>query len=216
MWGFNPEVQFLANRGYAVLQVNFRGSGGYGNKFERLGYRNWGTTMIDDMTDAVDWAVREGIADGSRVCTYGASYGGYAALMSVVRNPTKYKCTVGYVGVYSLPLMKTDGDIPRDASGRNYLARVLPESASELQAQSAVFNIDRINVPVMLVQGGKDERVPTSQYRALKDALAKAGKPIEVDILEPKEGHGFYDFDNQVNLYTKMQAFFDKYIGNKK
>ena len=215
MWGFNPEVQFLANRGYAVLQVNFRGSGGYGNKFERLGYRNWGTTMIDDMTDAVDWAVREGIADGGRVCTYGASYGGYGALMSVVRNPTKYKCTVGYVGVYSLPLMKTDGDIPRDASGRNYLARVLPESASELQAQSAVFNIDRINVPVMLVQGGKDERVPPSQYRALKDALAKAGKPIEVDILEPKEGHGFYDYDNQVRLYTQMQAFFDKYIGSK-
>ena len=159
--------------------------------------------------------MREGIADGGRVCTYGASYGGYGALMSVVRNPTKYKCTVGYVGVYSLPLMKTDGDIPRDASGRNYLARVLPESASELQAQSAVFNIDRINVPVMLVQGGKDERVPPSQYRALKDALAKAGKPIEVDILEPKEGHGFYDYDNQVRLYTQMQAFFDKYIGSK-
>ena len=215
-WRFNPEVQFLANRGYAVLQVNFRGSGGYGNKFERLGYRNWGTTMIDDMTDAVDWAVRQGIADGNRVCTYGASYGGYGALQSVVRNPTKYKCTVGYVGVYSLPLMKTDGDIPRSTSGRNYLARVLPESAADLQAQSAVFNVDRINVPVMLVQGGKDERVPPSQYRALKDALAKAGKPIEVDILEPKEAHGFYDYDNQVNLYTKMQAFFDKYIGDKK
>ena len=214
-WGFNPEVQFLANRGYAVLQINFRGSGGYGNKFERMGYRNWGTTMIDDMTDAVDWAVRQGIADGNRVCTYGASYGGYGALMSIVRNPTKYKCTVGYVGVYSLPLMKTDGDIPRDASGRNYLARVLPESVAEQQAQSAVYNIDRINVPVMLVQGGKDERVPPSQYRALKDALAKAGKPIEVDILEPKEGHGFYAYDNQVNLYTKMQAFFDKYIGKK-
>lgn len=215
-WGFNPEVQFLANRGYAVLQVNFRGSGGYGNKFERIGYRNWGTAMIDDMTDAVDWAVRQGIADGNRVCTYGASYGGYAALQSVVRNPTRYKCAVGYVGVYSLPLMKTDGDIPRTPSGRNILARYLPESAADLQAQSAVYNVDKINVPVMLVQGGKDERVPPSQYNALKNALAKAGKPVEVDILEPKEAHGFYDFDNQVNLYTKMQAFFDRHIGNKK
>lgn len=213
MWRFNPEVQFLANRGYAVLQINFRGSGGYGNKFERLGYRNWGTTMIDDMTDAVDWAVREGIVDSNRICTYGASYGGYAALQSVVRNSNKYKCTVGYVGVYSLPLMKTDGDIPRSKSGLNFLSRVLPETLAAQQSQSAVYNVDKINVPVMLVQGGKDERVPPSQYRALKEALAKAGKPIEVDVLEPKEGHGFYELDNQVRLYTKMQAFFDKHIG---
>lgn len=213
LWRFDPEVQFLANRGYAVLQINFRGSGGYGNKFESMGYRSWGTTMIDDMTDAVDWAVRDGIADANRICTYGASYGGYAALQSVVRNPTKYKCTVGYVGVYSLPLMKTDGDIPQSPSGMNYLNRVLPQSASEQQAQSAVYNVDKISIPVMLVQGGKDERVPPSQYRALKEALAKAGKPVEVDVLEAKEGHGFYDLDNQINLYTKMQAFFDKHIG---
>lgn len=214
-WRFNPEVQFLANRGYAVLQVNFRGSGGYGNAFESKGYKNWGTTMIDDMTDAVDWAVREGIADGNRVCTYGASYGGYGALQSVVRNPTKYKCAVGYVGVYSLPLMKTDGDITESKSGMNYLSQVLPDNAAELQAQSAVYNVDKINVPVMLVQGGKDVRVPPSQYNALKDALAKAGKPVEVDVYEAKEGHGFYDYDNQVSLYTKMQAFFDKHIGKK-
>ncbi len=215
MWRFNPEVQFLANRGYAVLQINFRGSGGYGSAFERKGYRNWGTTMIDDMTDAVDWAIAEGIADRNRICTYGASYGGYGALQSVVRNPDKYKCTVGYVGVYSLPLMKTDGDIPRSQSGVNYLNRVLPDTLAGQQSQSAVYNVDRINVPVMLVQGGKDERVPPSQYRALKNALAQAGKPIEEDVLEPKEGHGFYDYDNQVNLYTKMQAFFDRHIGNK-
>lgn len=214
-WGFNPEVQFLANRGYAVLQVNFRGSGGYGNEFEKKGYRHWGTAMIDDMTDAVDWAIHEGIADPDRICTYGASYGGYAALQSVVRNPTKYRCAVGYVGVYSLPLMKTDGDIPESRSGRNYLDRVLPETLAGQQAQSALYNIEKINIPVMLVQGGKDQRVPPSQYRALKGALAKAGKPIEEDVLEPKEAHGFYDFDNQVNLYSKMQAFFDRHIGSK-
>lgn len=214
-WRFNPEVQFLANRGYAVLQINFRGSGGYGNRFERLGYRNWGTTMIDDMADAVDHVVRTGVADPNRVCTYGASYGGYAALQSVVRYPDKYQCTVGYVGVYSLPLMFRDGDIPRTPSGRSYLQRVMPESQAEQQAQSAVFNVDRINVPVMLVQGGRDERVPPSQYRALRDALANAGKPVEEDILEPREGHGFYDFDNQVRLYTRMQQFFDRHIGNK-
>ena len=212
-WGFNPEVQFLANRGYAVLQINFRGSGGYGNSFERKGYRNWGATMVDDMTDAVDWAIAQGIADPQRVCTYGASYGGYAALQSVVRNPEKYRCAIGYVGVYSIPLMFKDGDIPQSESGRAYLRRIHPESLAEQQAQSAAFNIDRIRIPVMLVQGGKDERVPPSQYRALKDGLTNAGRPPEEDILESKEGHGFYNFDNQVRLYTRMEQFLDRHIG---
>jgi len=213
-WGFNPEVQFLASRGYAVLQVNFRGSGGYGTAFERKGYRNWGTTMIDDMTDAVDWAIRQGHADKDRICTYGASYGGYAALQTVVREPGKYKCTIGYVGVYSLPLMFKDGDIPQTESGRNYLARVLPESLAEQQKQSPAENVDRIRIPVMLVHGAKDERVPMSQYRLLKRNLTNAGRPPEVDIVEDKEGHGFYDFGNQVDLYTAMEKFLDKHIGD--
>ncbi|WP_188310243.1 alpha/beta hydrolase family protein [Arenimonas fontis] len=215
MWGFNPEVQFLANRGYAVLQVNFRGSGGYGSEFERAGYRNWGTAMIDDMTDAVDWAIARGIADKDRICTYGASYGGYAALQSVVRNPDKYRCTIGYVGVYSLPLMFKDGDIPDSESGRNYLERVLPVDLAEQQRQSPAFNVDRIRIPVMLVHGGKDERVPMSQYRLLKKNLEQAGRPPEVTVVEDKEGHGFYDYDNQVELYTAMEAFLDKHIGGK-
>jgi dipeptidyl aminopeptidase/acylaminoacyl peptidase len=215
-WGFNPEVQFLANRGYAVLQVNFRGSGGYGNAFERMGYRNWGTTMVNDMTDAVDWAIKSGVADKNRICTYGASYGGYAALQTVVREPTKYKCTIGYVGVYSLPLMFKDGDIPEQESGRNYLNRVMPETLAEQQAQSPAYNIDKINIPVMLVQGAKDQRVPMSQYKALLDRLTEAGKPPEVTIVEAKEGHGFYDFDNEVELYTAMEKFLGKHIGSPK
>lgn len=215
-WGFNPEVQFLANRGYAVLQVNFRGSGGYGNAHERAGYRNWGTLMIDDMTDAVDWAIAEGIADPERICTYGASYGGYAALQSVVRNPDKYACTIGYVGVYSLPLMFRDGDIPEDESGRNYLERVMPETEAEQRAQSAAYNADRIRIPVMLVQGAKDRRVPISQYRLLKENLEEAGNPPEVTIVEKKEGHGFYDLQNQIDLYTAMEQFLDRHIGAKR
>lgn len=215
-WAFNPEVQFLANRGYAVLQVNFRGSGGYGSAFEKLGYRNWGTTMVDDMTDGVRWAVSQGIADKDRICTYGASYGGYAALQTVVREPDMYKCTIGYVGVYSLPLMFSDGDIPETKSGRAFLERVMPETLAEQRAQSPAFNVDRINIPVMLVQGEKDMRVPMSQYISLRDALAKAGKPAEITVVEEKEGHGFYDFQNQVDLYTKMEAFLDKYIGTQR
>ncbi|MBP6625913.1 MAG: S9 family peptidase [Arenimonas sp.] len=214
-WGFNPEVQFLANRGYAVLQVNFRGSGGYGNAFESKGYRNWGTTMINDMTDAVDYVVSQGVADKNRICTYGASYGGYAALQTVVREPTKYQCTIGYVGVYSLPLMFKDGDIPETESGRNFQMRVLPATLAEQQAQSPAYNVDKIKVPVMLVQGAKDERVPISQYNLLKDRLEEAGRPAEITIVEEKEGHGFYDYQNQVDLYTAMETFLDKHIGSK-
>ncbi|HEU4813791.1 MAG TPA: S9 family peptidase [Xanthomonadaceae bacterium] len=213
-WGFNPDVQFLANRGYAVLQVNFRGSGGYGNAFESLGYRNWGTTMVDDMTDGVKWAIGQGIADEDRICTYGASYGGYAALQTVVREPDLYQCTIGYVGVYSLPLMFKDGDIPEHESGRNFLNRVMPETVAEQQAQSPAYNVDRIRIPVMLVQGAKDERVPISHYDLLKDRLTEAGNPPEVTIVEKKEAHGFYDLDNNINLYTKMEAFLDKHIGD--
>ena len=216
MWGFQPEVQFLANRGYAVLQVNFRGSGGYGNAFERMGYGNWGTTMIDDMTDAVDHVVRQGIANRDRICTYGASYGGYAALQTVVREPNKYKCAIGYVGVYSLPLMFKDGDIPEDETGVNFLNRVMPKTVADQQAQSPAFNVDKIRIPVMLVQGAKDRRVPISQYNLLRERLEQAGRPPEVTIVEDKEGHGFYDFQNQVDLYRAMEAFLAKHIGAAK
>lgn len=212
-WGFNPEVQFLANRGYAVLQINFRGSGGYGKTFEAKGYRNWGLTMIDDMTDAVRWAVDQGIADPNRLCTYGASYGGYAALQSIVREPTKYQCAIGYVGLYNMDLWLKDSDVAERRSGRNYQGEVFPETSAERQAQSPAFFIDRINVPLMLVHGEKDMRVPISQFRDFTRRLEEAGKPPQVVVVEEKEGHGFFDFQNQVDLYNAMEKFLDQHIG---
>lgn len=212
-WGFNPEVQFLANRGYAVLQMNFRGSGGYGNAFERAGYRNWATSMQDDLTDSVQWAIREGLADGNRVCIYGASYGGYAALMSAVREPELYRCTVGYVGVYSLPMMFQKGDIPQFKSGRNFQNDILPAGDAAQQAASPAYQVERIKAPIMLVHGAKDQRVPIAQMEFLIDRLAAVGKKPEAVVVEEKEGHGFRDLENQVALYTQMQAFFDRHIG---
>lgn len=212
-WGFNPEVQFLANRGYAVLQINFRGSGGYGKAFEAKGYRNWGLTMIDDMTDAVRWAVSEGIADPRRLCTYGASYGGYAALQSIVREPEMYRCAIGYVGLYNLDLWLRDSDVAERRSGRNYQSEVFPPTSAERQAQSPAFFVDRINVPLMLVHGEKDMRVPISQFRDFTRRLEEAGKPPQVVVVEEKEGHGFYNFENQVNLYNAMEKFLEQHIG---
>ena len=212
-WGFNPEVQLLANRGYAVLQMNYRGSGGYGAAFLRAGYRQWGLSMQDDLTDSVNWAIAQGYADPSRVCIYGASYGGYAALMSVVREPTLYQCTVGYVGVYSMPMMKERGDIPQSEYGRRYLDRVLPATTAELQSQSPAYNVERIQVPIMLVHGAMDQRVPIAQMEFLIDQLEAAGKAPEDVVVEDREGHGFRDTQNNVDLYTRMLAFFDRHIG---
>lgn len=212
-WGFDPIVQFLASRGHAVLQVNFRGSGGYGMAFLRKGFRHWGTSMVDDMNDGVRWAIAQGIADPARICAFGASYGGYAALQVVVREPELYRCAIGYVGVYSLPLMFRDGDIPQSEEGRDYLRRVLPEDRAEQERQSPAFNVDRIRVPVMLVHGAKDQRVPMSQFRALKEALSKAGRPPEREVVAAKEGHGFYDLENNKKLYTELEAFLARHLG---
>src|SRR3546814_7541251 len=132
---FNPEVQLLANRGYAVLQMNYRGSGGYGSRFEFAGYRKWGTTMQDDLTDSVRWAVAQGIADPARTCIYGASYGGYAALMSVVREPDLYRCSVGYVGVSDLDVPRRDSAPAQSEYGSSYLNLDRSEEhTSELQS----------------------------------------------------------------------------------
>ena len=210
--GFNPEVQLFANRGYAVLRINYRGSGGYGNAFEGMGYRKWGTTMQDDLTDSVKWAIAQGIADPDRVCIYGASYGGYAALMSVVREPDLYRCTVGYVGVYDLDAQR-DADFMGHESGRNYLKDVYPPTAAERMAQSPAYGVERIKVPILLVHGEKDVRVPIKNMHFLISQLAKVGKKPDDVIVEKKEAHGFRDLQNNVNLYTKMLAFFDKYIG---
>jgi dipeptidyl aminopeptidase/acylaminoacyl peptidase len=214
-WGFNPEVQLLANRGYAVLQMNFRGSLGYGSNYLRAGYRKWGTTMQDDLTDSVRWAVAQGVVDPARVCIYGGSYGGYAALMSVVREPDLYQCSVGYAGLYDLDVQRRSSDTAQIESGRNYLNMVYPESAGERHAQSPVYGVDRIKAAIMLVHGGKDERVPIKHMYELVDAMEAVGKKPEAVVVEKKEAHGFRDLYNQVNLYTRMLAFFDRHIGSK-
>ena len=214
-WGFNPEVQLFANRGSAVLQINYRGSGGYGNAFEKLGYRHWGDTMQDDLTDSVRWAITQGIADPNRVCIYGASYGGYAALMSVVREPGLYKCTVGYAGAYDLDVQRHDSDTSESEAGRSYLNDVFPPTVAERQQQSPVNGVARIKAAIMLVHGKKDERVPIKNMYELIDRLKAVGKAPEDVVVADREAHGFRDIKNNVNLYTHMLAFFDKHIGKE-
>jgi dipeptidyl aminopeptidase/acylaminoacyl peptidase len=211
-WEFDPYVQALASRGYAVLQVNFRGSGDYGSDFTKAGYREWGGKMQDDVTDATRWAIAQGIADPKRVCIFGGSYGGYAALEGAVKEPELYRCTIGYVGVYDLRLMYTRGDIPQSSSGDNYLKQVLGEDSNQLWDRSPVAHADRIKARVMLIVGGQDWRVPPVQGESMRSALNKAH--IEHEWLYQRtEGHGFYDEKNTEDLFGKIVAFLDRNIG---
>jgi len=211
-WEFDPEVQMLASRGYAVLQVNFRGSGGYGDAFVHAGYREWGAKMQDDVTDATHWAITEGIANPERICIFGASYGGYAALRGVTKEPDLYRCAIGYVGVYDLRLMYTRGDIPQSTYGDNYLKMVLGEDESVLWDRSPVAHVDLLKSRVMLIVGGEDNRVPPIQGERLHAALDKAHIAHEW-LYQRTEGHGFYDEGNRAELLTKIAAFLDSNIG---
>lgn len=214
-WSWNPEAQFFASHGYAVLQVNFRGSGGLGREFETAGYRKWGREMQDDLTDATLWAVEQGIADPERLCIYGASYGGYAALMGAVREPDLYKCAVGYVGVYDISYMFEEGDYLDNDRKASLTIMELFHGTDEAdwRARSPVYNVDKIKADLMIVTGKKDRRVPFEHHKRLVKALDEAGKSYET-LIENKEAHGFYDVDNRVELYNRMLKFFDRNIGS--
>tara|TARA_Y100001933_G_scaffold255561_1_gene298811 strand:- start:15029 stop:17011 length:1983 start_codon:yes stop_codon:yes gene_type:complete len=211
-WGFDEGVQFLAAAGYAVLQVNFRGSAGFGREFEAAGYGEWGGAMQDDVTDATRWAIAEGVADPKRICIYGASYGAYSALTGAFREPELYRCAVGYAGVYDLPLMFREGDLPRTWLGASYLAKTLGTDRAQLESRSPVYNAERIQADVMLVAGEQDERAPIEQSERMRDALKAAGKDVEW-IVEKGEGHGFLNPDNRAELYRRLLAFLERSIG---
>jgi dipeptidyl aminopeptidase/acylaminoacyl peptidase len=169
--------------------------------------------MQDDLTDATRWAISEGIADASRICIYGASYGGYAAMMGAAKEPGLYRCAAGYVGVYDLPIMFTTGDIQRRGSGENYLKEWIGDR-QQLAAVSPVNLAGRIKVPVFLAAGGEDERAPIQHTRRMEAALRKAGVPVEA-LYYPTEGHGFYTDPHRREYYTKLLAFLSNSLGGQ-
>ncbi|WP_386669107.1 prolyl oligopeptidase family serine peptidase [Lysobacter korlensis] len=209
-WGFSIEPQMLAQAGYAVLQLNFRGSGGYGQRYMEAGARQWGGAMQDDLTDATRWAIAQGIADAGRICIYGASYGGYASLMGVAKEPSLYRCAVGYIGVYDLPLMQAE-----DTRASRRYANWSNEWVGTRDALAAVSPnrlADRIKVPVFLAAGGEDEVAPIKHTRLMEQALREAGVPVET-LYFPTEGHGFYVEKNRIEYYTRLLAFLSRHLG---
>ncbi len=210
---YNAEAQMLADAGYAVLQLNFRGSGNFGRAYRSAGAKQWGAAMQDDLTDATRWAIAQGHADASKVCIYGASYGAYAAMMGAAREPGLYRCAAGYVGVYDLPMMHTTGDIQRSGSGSTYLKEWLGDP-KQLAEVSPVNLAERIKVPVFLAAGGEDERAPIQHTRRMEAALQKAGVPVE-SLYYPTEGHGFYTDPHRREYYTRLLAFLAANLGGK-
>lgn len=205
-WGFEWEAQLLASQGFAVLQVNYRGSGGYGSAYQEAGYRRWGDRVVDDVLDAARWAVRKGKADGRRVCAMGGSFGAYAAMQAAIRAPDLVRCAVGIAGVYDLTLMGRSDDISWSRLGRGYVKEVLGEDEAQLRAFSPAHNAGALRAPVLLAHGGRDLRAPLKHAERLRDALAEAGRPPEW-IVESSEGHGFFDEGARLRLYERVVAF---------
>lgn len=212
-WAFDEEAQLIASRGYAVLQVNFRGSGGYGSEFIVAGKKAWATTMIDDITDAVKWSIERGYVDPKRICIYGASYGGFAALTSAEREPDLYRCVVGYSGAYDLKLLKKTSDSAEGKRGRKYFVEAIAGTDEELVANSPITHLDKLKVPMLIVHGEEDERTPLSQATRLRKALEAGNHPYQW-LVRPDEGHGFWQVENVTLFYDRLLAFLDQNIGS--
>lgn len=213
-WGFDPEVQFLANRGYAVLQTNFRGSTGYGRDFWRAGFGQWGRAMQDDVSDGVGWAVERGLADPRRVAIYGASYGGYAALSGLTLTPELFACGASYVGVSNLftwiesfpPYWKPFLEMVHEMVGH-------PErDAERLRATSPFFQAHRIRAPLLVAQGVHDPRVKKAESDQIVEALRARGVEVEY-LVKDDEGHGFSNEENQFEFYRALEAFLARHLG---
>jgi dipeptidyl aminopeptidase/acylaminoacyl peptidase len=214
-WWFNQEVQFLANRGYAILQMDFRGSTGYGRKHWEASFKQWGKTMQNDITDGVKWLINEGVADSNRVAIYGASYGGYATLAGITFTPELYACAVDYVGVSNLfTFMKTIP--PYWEAWRKQMYEMVGDPTKDsllMRAASPVFHVDKIRCPLFVAQGANDPRVNKAESDQMVDALKKRGIHVEY-MVKNDEGHGFYNEENRFEFYGVMEQFLDQNIGS--
>jgi dipeptidyl aminopeptidase/acylaminoacyl peptidase len=207
-WDFDPWVQFLADRGYAVLQVNFRGSTGYGRAYVERGFGQFGSGMIDDLEDGVDWLAQQGIADSHRVCIMGASYGGYAALWAPIRHPERYRCAISFAGVTDVrAILRYDARLfsaPRYS--REWRRRIQGEERTDLSQISPLQQAARLTVPVLIAHGEQDRVVPVSQSRNLVRALTRAGTTPD-SVFYPQEAHGFTMPQDSIDFLQRVETF---------
>jgi len=216
-WGFNPEIQFMANRGYAVLQMNFRGSTGYGKAFWEASFKKWGREMQDDITDGTNWLIEKGIADPDRIAIYGGSYGGYATLMGLVKEPELYAAGVDYVGVSNMfTFMQTIPPYWKPMLDMMYEMVGDPQADSVmLREVSPVYHVDKITSPLFIAQGANDPRVNKDESDQMVEAMKARGIDVEY-LVKDNEGHGFHNEENRFDFYRSMEAFLAKHLQNEK
>lgn len=214
-WRWSPEAQFFASRGYAVIEPEYRGSTGYGFQHFKAGWKQWGLAMQDDVADVTRWAAAQGIADPARICIAGASYGGYATLMGLVRDGDLYRCGVEWVGVTDLDLLHDLSESDMSEQYRRFGFPVLvgdPKADAQQFAQtSPVRQASRIHKPVLMAYGKNDHRVPIEHGFEMRDALVKNGVDVTWIAYEG-EGHGWYLDKNNEDFYTRVQAFLDQHL----
>lgn len=210
-WEYSSEVQYLALNGYSVLQVNFRGSTGYGAKFYNAGFKHWGDTIQQDIYEAYQWAISAGIANKDNACIMGGSFGAYSALQSAIKYPNTYRCAIGYAGVYDLALMFDEGNIKKLYRGKAYLEDTLGTDAAVHSQMSPVHNVSRIEIPIFIAHGEQDEQVPFEHSVRLKSALDEARKPYTWHKFS-RESHGFFDPENHAEYMKSVVSFLDKNI----
>jgi dipeptidyl aminopeptidase/acylaminoacyl peptidase len=210
-WGWDPMPQFLASRGYAVIEPEFRGSTGFGEKHFRAGWKQWGRAMQDDVSDALDWARKQGHVDGTRACIMGASYGGYAALMGPIKDPGLYRCSIAWVAVSDPVLLfdwSRESDM-NDSTIRFDLPRMLgdPKADAEmLKSASPLQRASELKVPLLLAFGSDDRRVPLKHGTQMRESLIKAGRPPEW-VVYAGEGHGGWAVKNRVDFAERVERF---------
>lgn len=212
-WGYSSEVQFLSNRGYAVFQMNFRGSTGYGRHFLEASYKQWGLKMQDDITDGVKWLIEQGIANPKRIAIYGGSYGGYATLAGLTFTPDLYACGIDYVGVSNLfTFMQTIPPYWRPMLEMMYEQVGHPEhDADQLAATSPALHADKIKVPLFVAQGANDPRVNKAESDQMVEALRQRGVVVEY-MVKDNEGHGFHNQENRFDFYRAMERFLKAHL----
>lgn len=216
-WGFDPDAQFLASRGYLVVQPEFRGSTGYGHTLFKAGWKQWGLTMQDDVTDATRWAIQQGLADPKRVAIAGASYGGYATMMGLAKEPELYKAGINWVGVTDISMMYDVGW--SDFMGGKWMRYGMPKmigdpegDATQLRATSPLRQAARIKQPVLMAYGSEDLRVPLPHGVKMRDALQAAGnKDVEWRVYEG-EGHGWMLEENKIDFWTRVEKFLARHL----
>jgi dipeptidyl aminopeptidase/acylaminoacyl peptidase len=217
-WEFNPRVQWLVNRGYAVLQPNFRGSTGYGKKFLYAGNKQWGRRMHDDLIDCVQWAVSEGIADPKRVGIMGGSYGGYCALAGLTFTPEVFACAVDMFGPSELRTLMGAFPVYWKAYRAMLSARVAdmddPKDAEMIYNASPLNFAERIKRPLLIGQGANDARVKPAQSEKIVEAIEKNGGSV-IYVLYPDEGHEFARAENRLDFCARTEAFLGRYLGGR-